>query len=118
MLLQCMSDTHALQERDGDKIPDLFIILGCGQQQQKETLPRVWTEEGQKNTIYMYEVQEVHAQHTQWNSGSHVLYIGSIEKSCVFNGADVLSRLTWLLYVFSLCCLNWNEWVTFLMKLK
>lgn len=60
-----MSDTHALQEKDGGKIPDLFIFLDCGKQQQKEMLQTVWTEEGQKNTIYMHEVQEVHMQHTQ-----------------------------------------------------
>lgn len=53
MLLQYVSDMHALQERDGGKIPDLFIFLGCGKQQQKKTLQSMWTEEGQKNTICM-----------------------------------------------------------------
>ena len=46
------------------KIHDLFIILGCGRQQQKETPRSVLTQGGQKDAIYMHQVQEVHMQHT------------------------------------------------------
>ena len=47
------------------KIPDLsiFIILGCELQQQKEVLQCVWIQT-QKDTVDMYQEQEIHIQHT------------------------------------------------------
>lgn len=58
MLLQKMSDIYALRERERGvcKISDLFIILGCCQQQQKEALQSRWTQVGQENSIHMQEV--------------------------------------------------------------
>lgn len=45
------------RERGVRKISDPFIIPGCGQQQQKEVLQSLWTQDGQKSTIYMHQVQ-------------------------------------------------------------
>lgn len=43
-------------------------------QEQNEALQSVWTQDGQKDTVYMHQVQEVHLQHTHSKSLPLVLY--------------------------------------------